>query len=280
MGIAACPGGGPLASPALALPGSLCALGDASAAARCDHQGAPEAPEPQPGVGAWPRGPRGTGLPGSHGLLSWTRNRLSRLSSCRFGGHPAASPSSAAPTSPWGRASQSSPPVIIHGRVVPSAVWSGDTKTSGTRDPALSLCLRTVAPPCTCKQNLSVSAPSKRCPPWDGPDADQTSSFTHLIPANRCPHPSPASRPFPAENHTAGPHPGPARQRQDHCSAVSPFLLRERLLLELNVFSSFSSPYFLPVFQRVAGAGCADACHVPTVRRHGATLCSWHPAQP
>lgn len=73
VGTAACPGGGPLASAAHALPRSLCALCDDSAAARCDHQGAPEAPDPQPGVGAWRRGPRRTGLTGFHDLLSWTR---------------------------------------------------------------------------------------------------------------------------------------------------------------------------------------------------------------
>lgn len=56
VGIAACPGRGPLAPPAHALPGSPCSLCDASAAAACDRQGAPEAPDPQPGVGEWASG--------------------------------------------------------------------------------------------------------------------------------------------------------------------------------------------------------------------------------
>lgn len=83
------------------------------------------------------------------------------------------------------------------------------------------------------------------------------------------------------------PCPRPASPGMDCCS---PFLLRERLLPELNfvssfllIFSSFSSPYFPPagptvVPEWVWAGVCADACRIPTVMCHWATLRSWHSA--
>lgn len=187
------------------------------------------------------------------------------------------------------------------GQQCPYCVWSKDTKTPLTQGPALLLFSPpgTVAPSCT-SYKLEPSE-ANRTPPsqpsargvgglWMDLDARVAGNCNHkseqTLPATSSPA-APSSFLQKPHSRPAAALPPPRQPGMDCCS---PFLLRERLLPELNfvssfllIFFSFSSPYFPPagptvVPEWVWAGVCADACRIPTVMCHWATLHSWHSA--